>query len=152
MRNGKPWVRAAWLTIGLLAALAVSVVASDETFCVMQHTGYFNLTGGSLTFWYGSGADTNDDPEFALITVTVAQLKADSTGTCACLTGGVYTTLGVGGVATNIKIEWNDMSGKTRSYTITLWNDSCTFYARWAKVTGTGRGFYTITFNPCGSE
>ena len=150
MRDGNRWRRGAWLTIGLLVVLAVSVAASDETFCVMQHTGYFSLTGGSLAFWYGTGADSNLDPEFAFVTVTVANLKA-GVGACACLTGGVYTDLAVG-IAPSVKVEWNNMSGDNKSYTITLWNNSCTFYARWARVTGTGTGFYTITFNPCGSE
>lgn len=150
MRDGNRWRRGAWLTIGLLVVLAVSVAASDETFCVMQHTGYFDLTGASLTFWGGTGADDNMDPEFAFITVTVTKLS--STVTCgASLTGGVCVDL-AGGAAPSVKVEWNNMSGDNKSYTITLWNNSCTFYARWARVTGTGTGFYTITFNPCGSE
>lgn len=150
MRDGDRWRRGAWLTIGVLVALAVSAVASDETFCVMQHTGYFNLTGASLTFWGGTGADSNMDPEFAFITVTVTKLS--SLVTCgASLTGGVCVDL-VGGAAPDLKVEWYNMSGVKMSQTIKLWNNSYTFYARLANVSGTGTGFYTITFNPCGSE
>jgi len=150
MRTGKQWRYGAWLTIGLVVALAVSAVASDETFCVMQHTGYCNLTGGSIAIWQGTNGSPGE-PTFALITVTVAKL--DSGGT-AMLPGGICVeiTSGLGGAAAatpDITIKWVDMSDTERTSGSKVWYNSRTFYAKWLVLSGTGQGFYTITFNAC---
>jgi len=141
-----------WLMVGLLVALGVSAVASDETFCVMQHTGFFNLTGGqTLVFWNGTGG-SGTEPEFAFITVTVIGLVKTCTSGGACLTGGAGVDPAPGG-APSITVTWMDMSERqTSSGPVTLWGNSYTFYAKWARISGTGQGFYTITFNPCGTE
>ena len=153
MRDGKRWRRGAWLAIGLLVALAVSAVASDETFCVMQHTGYFNLTGGQLIIWNPTNGSTTD-PKFAFITVTVVELAGAS---IQKLPGGVVLDAGVafgGGLEVNpsLTFTWEDMSDNQRTCISNQWCNSRTFYAKWLRLSGKGQGFYTITFNPCGSQ
>ncbi len=140
------------VAIVILVNIAGSTLASDQTFCVMQHTGYFNLSGGQITFWNGTRTNSNSEPEFAFITVTVAQL----TSAMACggaMTGGVCIDLAGAAAAPSVQLEWVDMSGRTVSMgPVAIWGNSYTFYARWARLSGTGQGFYTITFNPCGGR
>ena len=144
MRKNAKWIAIFSLVLWLLAIAGIKIAASDDTFCVMQHTGYFCFGSGTLPIWEGTGGGPGD-PKFALITISIVELTAFPGGVEASM-----PTCPAGDL--DLTIKWVDMSDTERSRHLTgagLWGNSMTVFAKWVVLSGKGMGFYTITFNAC---
>jgi len=133
------------LLTGLLFSVGVPSAAEDCTWCLVQHTGYFNLTAGNtLRIWPGTRGVRD---RWALVTVTVMKLNPGMGP--GALPGGMVAGAPPA-VGPSITVFWEDEEGQQSMKGINQWNNSVTVYAKWVEVKGRGEGFYTITFNLCG--